>query len=257
MPECLLEVDLNDFDGLQKVINDYQPDAIVHLAAIASPVYGDVPAIYKVNVCGTENLLQAACCLPEGTRFILISTAGVYGSQTEPYLHEELRYNPVNHYSYSKMVTEVLSRQYADHLSIQIVRPFNIIGKGQNASFLIPKLVEAFRNRVPSIKMGNMEPIRDFVSVDFCTKVLYDLIFIEKVIEPALNICTGKGHSCKDVIAMLEELTGYHMQVEVSNDFVRKNEIWSLVGDKTRLESLTQNTYQSEDLKEILRDMLQ
>jgi len=257
MPECLREIDLNNLNGLQTLMDEYRPDAIVHLAAIASPVYGDVPTIYKVNVCGTENLLNAANSLSQGTRFILISTAGVYGCQEEALLHEELRFNPVNHYSYSKMVTEVLSRQYTDHLSIQIVRPFNIIGKGQNRNFLIPKLVQAFRDRNPQIKMGNMDAVRDFVSVEFCSQVLFDLIFADETIQPAVNICTGKGHSCKDVVHMLEELTGHHPVIEVSNDFVRKNEIWSLVGDRTRLDSLTKGNYESADLKTILTEMLQ
>lgn len=257
MPECLKQVDLNDAQALQQAVSEYRPDAIAHLAAIASPVYGDVPAIYRVNVCGTENLLNAACCLPEQTRVVLISTAGVYGAQEEPYLHEALPFNPLNHYSYSKMITEVMSRQYADRLSIQIVRPFNIVGRGQNENFLIPKLVKAFRERVPQLKMGNLDAVRDFVSVDFCVQVLYDLLFAEKTIQPALNICTGCGNSCRDVLNLLEELTGYCPEIVVSEDFVRSNEIWSLVGDTHRLDAMVQGRYKSPALRDILKDMLQ
>ena len=188
---------------------------------------------------------------------MLISTAGVYGAQEEPYLHEEYPFNPLNHYSYSKMITEVMSRQYADRLSIQIVRPFNIVGRGQNENFLIPKLVKAFRERVPQLKMGNLDAVRDFVSVDFCVQVLYDLLFAEKTIQPALNICTGCGNSCRDVLNLLQELTGYCPEIVVSEDFVRSNEIWSLVGDTHRLDAMVQGRYKSPALRDILKDMLQ
>ena len=54
------------------------------------------------------------------------------------------------------MVMEYMSQQYADKLDIKIVRPFNIVGYGQNENFFLPKLVRAFANKQDIIKLGNI-----------------------------------------------------------------------------------------------------
>lgn len=256
-PETIREIDLQDTDGLERLMNEYRPDVVMHLAAIASPAFSDSSTLYRVNVCGTENLLQAAKkCLPQGTKIVLISTAGVYGNQDVEFLHEELPFNPVNHYSFSKMIVEYLSRQYKDYLDIQIVRPFNIIGSGQTQTFLIPKLVEHFRKRIPKLTMGNMDAVRDYVSVDFCTEVLFDLMEMKDSIHPAINICSGKGYSCWNVVEILEELTGHTPEIQSTNEFIRPNEIWRLVGDTTKLDSFIKGKYHSQDLRTIIEEML-
>ena len=237
--EKQVAVDFQDKQGLVDVLESYQPDVIVHLAAIASPVHGNITDLYKVNLCGTENLLQAAiACLPAQTKVILASTAGVYGVQKSEFLSEELPFNPMNHYSISKMDTEVLCRQYADLLSIQIIRPFNVIGKGQNKMFLVPKLVDSFRNKAPKIVLGNIDAVRDYVDIDYCINVISSLIFRDEIIQPAVNICSGLGYSGRDIINILTDITDLHPDIEVSDQFVRKNEIWRLVGDTTRLRNL-------------------
>jgi len=249
-------MDIMDQDRIEEILEEYQPDIIIHLAAIASVVHRDPVEIYRINVLGTENLMNAAAKkLPEGSRMILLSTAGVYGNQAEKKLYESLPFNPVNHYSCSKMVTEVMSRQYRDHLDICIVRPFNVIGIGQSKNFLIPKLVHCFKKREQQIQIGNLASIRDYVSVEFCAKVLVDLALAQNAPE-IINICSGQGHSCQEVIDILKELTGFKPRVVPVSNLIRPNEIWNLVGDNTILRSIIQNRYHNLPLKEILSNML-
>lgn len=256
-PEVVHVVNLLDTSGIEKILAEYQPNIILHLAAIASPAFSDSSTLYRINVCGTENLLNAIRkLLPKDTKLILISTAGVYGNQDIEYLHEELPYNPVNHYSFSKMIVEYLSRQYINDMKIQIVRPFNIIGMGQTQTFLIPKLISAFRSKSQKLMMGNIEAVRDYVSVDYCTEVLIELMESDFIIQPAINICSGKGYSCCQVIQMLEKMTGHHLQIETSERFIRRNEIWRLVGDTTRLNDFTKRKIESPDLETIMKEML-
>lgn len=250
------EFDLENYDQLVQYMQDYRPDTIVHLAAIASPVYGDVTTIYRVNTVGSENLLKAAATLDYRCKVILISTAGVYGNQENPLLTEDLPFNPMNHYSCSKMVMEVLSRQYRKKLDIHIVRPFNIVGSGQTQAFLMPKLVTHFVQKAPQIKMGNLDAVRDYVSVDFCISVILDMAMAEEPIPEIVNICTGNGYSCRQVIDLLEEMTGHHPEVVSVPEFIRDNEIWSMVGDVTNLNSVVKGRYQSKSLRQMLDKML-
>ena len=249
--------DLLDIRSLEAIMETFRPDVVVHLAAIASPVHQNVSEVYNANVVGSENLLTAAkSYLPGGTRVILASTAGVYGNQPASLLSEDMPFNPVNHYSYSKMVMEFLSRQYADALDICIIRPFNIIGAGQKENFFIPKLVKHFSQRMPEIFLGNLKAVRDYVSVELCAKSIMALVKADGPVPPVLNICSGIGHSCEDIVHILEELTGHHPKVHSSTEFTRSNEIWRLVGDPTRLKSMIDGNYTIEPITEILKTML-
>lgn len=249
-------VDLLDKRALEKIVANFCPDAIIHLAGVASPVYENNAQIYAVNICGTENLLKAAAAMKNPPKMLLISTAGVYGNQKERLIKETVPYNPINHYSYSKMVVEFLSRQYKDRIEINIVRPFNIIGSGQSTNFLIPKLVRAFGRKEPVLQLGNVRSVRDYVSVEFCAKLLTDMAVRQKQNPDVVNICSGVGLSCLDICAYLEQLTDHHPQIEVSKSFVRSNEIWRLVGDPEIMNTVLAGRYASPACKTILANML-
>ncbi len=250
------QVSLLERERVNDVIKRYNPDVVIHLAAIASVTHENVGEIYNVNVCGTDNLLTA---LQENqkakTRVILISTAGVYGNQNVDEYDESLPFNPANHYSYSKMVTEYLSRQFKEDLDIVIVRPFNIIGAGQSEKFLIPKLVKHFADRSPKILVGNISSFRDYVDVEYCARILTKLALTEKVEFNTLNICSGTPCSGEMVIHLLEEITGFKPVVEVSSEFVRKNEVWKMIGNPKRV-LIFMDGDKGKELKEILVDML-
>lgn len=256
--EKQIEADITDYPSVLQIIKDYQPEVIIHLAAIASVTYGNTPELYRVNVCGAENILLAArqVC-KRGTRMIMISSAGVYGIQKEPYLSELLRFNPVNHYSYTKMVMEVICRQYADYFDIKIVRPFTVVGKGQSSSFFVSKLVSSFAERKPMIELGNVQSVRDYTDVELCASTLAELACREKVEEKVLNICTGVETTGVDVIEMLKQLTGFEPTIHISAKYVRENEIWRLVGDNVCLKKFLGQNYKYKGIMEILKEMLE
>ena len=249
-------ISLLDKENLGKVIKSYKPNVIVHLAAIALVTHDNVGEIYNVNVQGTENLLEVAqeYC-DKGTRVILASTAGVYGNQKVEKYKEDLPYNPANNYSYSKMITEYLGKRYKDDLEIVTIRPFNIIGVGQSENFLIPKLVEHFANRKEKLSVGNISSFRDYVDVEYCAEVIMELVLREKIDFDILNICSGIPTSGEMILQLLQEMTSFKPEIEISKNFVRKNEVWRMIGDTTRLSEFM-NGKKSQSVKDILLKML-
>ena len=249
-------ISLLDKENLGEVIKSYKPNVIVHLAAIALVTHKNTGEIYNVNVQGTENLLESAqnYC-DKNTRVILASTAGVYGNQNVDKYGENLTYNPANHYSYSKMITEYISKQYKEDLDIVTIRPFNIIGVGQSEKFLVPKLVEHFADRKEKLSVGNISSFRDYVDVEYCAEVIMELISRKKLDFDILNICSGIPTNGEMIIQLLQEITDFKPEIKISSDFVRKNEVWRMIGDTTRLWEFMNNK-KSQSVKDILVKML-
>ncbi|WDG52056.1 NAD-dependent epimerase/dehydratase family protein [Pseudomonas chlororaphis] len=252
----MVSVSLTDKDRLTSIIEQFSPDWIVHLAAIALVTHGDAQQIYGVNVLGSENLFNAVIDAKiKRPTILLASTAGVYGNQNIEFLHEGLEYKPANHYSYSKMVMEMLAKQYSDDIRIHVVRPFNIIGPGQSESFLIPKIVRHFVDRAPTLKLGNISSVRDYVEVHRCAWMLAELMSKEHDTPFTVNLCSGRGWTGYDVLDRLTEISGYRPEIEVADQYVRKNEVWRLVGDSHNLHKLLGTDPALPDLAQILKSM--
>lgn len=254
--EDFVSVTLFDRKKLTEIIEEFQPTWIVHLAAIALVTHGNVEQIYAVNVLGSENLINAVVDAQiKSPTILLASTAGVYGNQEDEYLSESLPYNPSNHYSYSKMIMEMLTRSYNDKLKIHIVRPFNVIGTGQAESFLVPKIVKHFREKKELLQLGNIDSVRDYVEAKGCATMISQLISQEHRDPFTLNLCTGRGWSGHDVLDTLAEISGFRPRVEIVNNYVRSNEVWRLVGNPDQLHKYLGHTPNLLDLKQILTSM--
>jgi nucleoside-diphosphate-sugar epimerase len=231
-------LDLADTQGMRAWIAEVQPDAVVHLAAIAFVGHGDAEAFYRVNLVGTRNLLAAlADVAPSVGRVLLASSANIYGNAKDGALDEMSVPNPSNDYAVSKLAMEYLARLWFDRLPIVIVRPFNYTGVGQSESFLIPKIVAHFRRRAEGIELGNLDVWRDFSDVRALVEA-YRRLLDAGPSGMVVNVCSGRTHSLREVLGMAEAITGYHMPVRVNPAFVRANEVRTLRGDPTRLRGL-------------------
>src|SRR5690348_4044826 len=62
------QADLADLAAVSSIINDVRPDHVVHLAGIASVAHSDVEQIYRSNVLGTRQLLEALAGLGKPPR---------------------------------------------------------------------------------------------------------------------------------------------------------------------------------------------
>lgn len=228
-------VDLVDGAGLRAVVAEVQPDAVVHLAAIAFVGHDEADAFYTVNLIGTRNLLAA---LAESVRkpecVLLASSANVYGNATEGVLSECTSPNPANDYAVSKLAMEYMARLWREKLPIVIARPFNYTGVGQTESFLLPKIVGHFRRGAAAIELGNLDVWRDFSDVRAVARAYRRLLETCPAGE-TVNVCSGEAHSLREVIAMVEGIYGRSIQVEVNSAFVRANEVRTLCGDASRL----------------------
>lgn len=233
-----LESDLLDERLLSQEIASKKPQAVVHLAAVAFVAHGHAADFYRVNVVGTLNLLAALYqCCPNIDAVLLASSANVYGNQSVAVLDESCALQPANDYAVSKVAMEKMASLWQDRLPITIARPFNYTGVGQKAEFLIPKIVDHFRRRADSIRLGNLDVSREFNDVRFVAEVYADLIESNGS-KQALNVCTGKAYALQAVIDLCQQITGHSLGVVVDPRFVRDNEVKVLAGSDRALRRL-------------------
>ena len=228
-------LDLRDGPRLTEFVTALQPRVVIHLAAIAFVAHGDVSDMYTSNIVGTRNLLAAlAACDTAPEKVLLASSANVYGNANVATLDENCPAQPENDYAVSKYAMELMARQWRTQLPIVMVRPFNYTGVGQAGAFLLPKLVDHFARREARVELGNIDVYRDFNDVRVVAAA-YARLLDKGVPGEVYNVCSGRAYSIKDVLALLAELAGYSIEVDINPAFVRANEVKKLVGSNRKL----------------------
>ncbi len=233
----LLPADLTDRASVAAVVEQVQPDVVVHLAAIAFVAHADIGQFYHVNVMGTRNLLEALAAQAKKPSAVLVaSSANIYGNADLPMLDEQTPPAPANDYAVSKLAMEYMARLWMDRLPIILTRPFNYTGAGQHENFLLPKIVAHFRRKAPAIELGNLHVWRDFSDVRMvaaCYRAL--LAQAPKATGQAFNICSRTAYSLGEALEMMNRIAGYEIEVRVNPAFVRANDVVRLVGDNSKL----------------------
>jgi len=233
----MVAVDLCNREELRRAVAEVRPDVVAHLAAISFVAHGDTDAIYRVNVVGTRNLLEALAVMEQRPEAVLLaSSANIYGNSAVEVIDESVPPNPANDYAVSKLAMEHMARLWMDRLPIVITRPFNYTGVGQGAQFLLPKIVGHFQRGERVIELGNIDVERDFSDVRMVAKA-YAALLANVPAGEVFNVCSGTAHSMKHVLAMMAEIAGYEIEVRVNQAFVRANEVRRLQGDSRRLEA--------------------
>jgi len=247
---------LCDKVSVVKQIAQNKPTHAIHLAGISQVTGKDELDYYKTNLLGSLNVLNGLAELdlvPQ--KVILASSANVYGNNPHSPIREIEPPSPISHYAMSKLAMEYLSKPFLDRLPIVIARPFNYTGVGHAEHFVIPKIIAHFSLRAKTIELGNTDVYREYNDVrDVCQ--MYLMLLQKGNPSETYNLATGREHSLKEVIAMLEKLSGHPMQVNVNPAFLRVNEIDRLCGDPSRLiGSIGEQQYRH--LEETLEWMLQ
>ena len=233
------QADLADLEAVRSVVEDVRPDHVVHLAAIAFVAHGDVEQIYRSNVVGARQLLEA---LDRGSHrpssVVLASSANVYGNAREGAQDENAPLAPVNDYGVSKVAMEYVAALYRPRLPIIIVRPFNYTGRGQSTDFLVPKIISHVRRKAPAIELGNLDVARDFSDVRMVAEVYARLVSTPEAIGGTFNICSGRAVALRTLLELVSRLSGHAMDVRVDPRLVRRSDVSRLWGSAERLEQV-------------------
>lgn len=248
--------DLTNAKALKDVLLAVQPDKVAHLAAIAFVSHGVVEDIYRTNIVGSRNLLEAVSAVGSADAVLLASSANIYGNRVSGAIDETVAPDPINDYAVSKLAMEFVARLYQERVPIIIARPFNYTGVGQATNFVIPKIVDHVRRGATMIELGNLDVARDFSDVRDVVLAYAALLNDPDAIGQVFNICSGKAETLRDVIATIQDISGHHFDVTVNPAFVRQNEVKMLWGDRSKSQNMI-GLRPKHDLRDTLAWMLE
>lgn len=255
------QLNLTDKEQVYKVVSDFAPDYIVHLAAVSSVAqsWQDPASCFLNNMSVFLNLADAVRLNNIDCRILSVGSSEEYGYYGEP-MREEFLLHPKSPYAVARVSQEYISKLYVDRFDLDIVmtRSFNHIGPRQSDKFVIPsfvkQLVQISRGGENKMSVGNIEVVRDFLDVRDVVEAYYKIIHFGKKRE-VYNVCSGQGTKLADIINTVSQKLGIKPQISIDASRIRANEIMSIIGNNEKLKNEL-GWQQNYSLEDTLADMV-
>ena len=203
-----------DSDNLKNSLDGVE--VAYHMVSSTVPGDDTVDPIQELseNIFSTIAFLEM-CKQVNVKRIVFVSSSSVYGLQSKIPIPEGAETNPISSHGIQKLTIEkyLLLYQFLYGIDIRIVRLSNPYGPGQSLSgrqgFIAIAIGHMIKNE-PVLLREFGHPIRDFIYIDDVSRALA-LAGIAENCSPILNIGSGKGYSLKQILELLEEITGNHV----------------------------------------------
>ena len=239
----LQNVDIRDRSALQAEVASIRPDHVIHLAAqsFVPRSFEDPAGTLEINLMGTLHLLQALDSVGFSGRFLYVSSGDVYGAVHESQLPVTEQHPPAprNPYAVSKLSAELLCLQWhrSNSLDVVVARPFNHVGPGQDAAFVVPALAAqvvaiARGQRAPLIRAGDIDVTRDFTDVRDIV-VGYARLLVSGTSGRTYQLCSGAERSVRGILERLLALKAVDAEIEQDPSKFRPAEQRRMVADNT------------------------
>jgi NDP-hexose 4,6-dehydratase len=220
--------------------------AVYHLAALGSVPYSYCAprSFVDTNVIGTLHVLEAvrACRTP---RLVHTSTSETYGTALTVPISEAHPLQAQSPYAASKIAADKLVESY--YLSFGTpavtVRPFNTFGPRQSARAVIPAIIIQLAAGSRQLKLGALDPTRDFSYVTDTAEAFADLgeAPASAVLGELFNVGPGADVSIGQLAEDIAGLMGVTADVIEDPQRLRPkdSEVMRLVCDASRLRDRT------------------
>ncbi len=235
-------VDLGDESALRTVLQEVQPTAVFHLAALTNP-NAPYAALYEVNVFGTIQLLDALQAVSPQSTLLLAGSSAQYGPTRpdENPITETQEFRPITQYAVTKAAQDLLGGMAAARgQRVVRARSFNIIGPRQGAQFVSAafarQIAEIERGlRAPVLEVGNLAAVRDFVDVRDVARAYWQAAVAGQSGQ-VYNVCTGVGRSVQSLLdGLLALSTVPDIAVRTDASRLQAADVPAQVGSAARL----------------------
>ena len=211
-----VELDIRD-PKLYSVLEEFRPDYIFHEAAQTevSTSMSDPMLDCDINLMGLINLLNAAVKL-DVKKFLMPSSAAVYGNLDTLPLNEEMLGNPSSFYGLTKLTTEHYLRIYHEAFGLPYIcyRYSNVFGPRQGnggEGGVISIFAKAIVQDSPIIIYGDGKQTRDFIYVDDVVEA--NILGMQHQVIGIYNVSTGISSSVNLLVDEFRNISGKDIEV--------------------------------------------
>lgn len=240
------KIDLLSKNKIEYIINQFQPDYILHLASYSSVAYSWANPIesFQNNTNIFLNLIETVRTSGIKTRILSIGSSEEYGDVHEDDLplKEEHGLSPVSPYAVARISQENLSRVYADGYGMDIVltRSFNHMGPRQKDVFVVSSLAKQLVEIKKSgkneggIVAGDVSIVRDFIDVRDVVRA-YDLLLKKGKKGHIYNVCSGIGLSINDIIEAVAKQLNIDVEINIDHRLIRPSDNKKIIGSNEKI----------------------
>lgn len=250
------KLDIRDKKGLSELINRIRPKTVFHLAANASvPLSVKEPEFdFENNALGTVNILEVLRSHQIKSKFILASSAAVYGEPGHQNITENTALKPISQYGLSKLIAEMQCLAYAKDygLPVVIARLFNSYGP-RMPRFVVLDFIKKLKDNPNQLEiLGDGKQTRDFT---FVSDTVAGLIQCAEtgLDQQAYNVASGKSTSVTELAQALLRILGLKTKIHYTGQsWGGDAQYWKV--DISKIESIgyRSNISLDEGLKSVL-----
>lgn len=266
----MIECDVRYYQAVLRVISDFMPEQIYHLAAQSYPTVSWIhPQVTTdTNINGTINVYEAIKEVRKlhadyDPMVVVACSSAEYGQTLneleDPYVKETAELKPLHPYGVSKVGQDLLSFQYFmnDNIRCIRVRIFNSTGTRKTndvTSDFTKRAIIAEKTGVWKLRVGNLETKRAIMDQRDLVKGL--MLLAEKgKAGDVYNLSSEYCYQMKDIVSMIEKQVGHKFEIEVDPALLRPTDERIIIGN---IDKLKADTGWSQDIKmeQTVEDML-
>jgi GDP-4-dehydro-6-deoxy-D-mannose reductase len=228
-----VQCDLRNSHRLARLLTEYQPTHVFHLAAQSLPTlsWDDPVSTFESNIMGSLHLFEAVRHMKRQPVVVSACSSAEYGHVPASAIpvKEEQRLLPLHPYGISKVCLDLLAREYFLDYKIPIVnlRLFNTTGPGKTndaPSDFVRQLARIRKGlQAPVIEVGNLQPYRAFLDVNDAVRGFY-LAAIKGKHGEVYNLCANKTHQIGKLLNTAIGLSGVKVEIRRAPRLMRPSD---------------------------------
>lgn len=228
-------------DSIDDILELHHPFALIHCAGMADVNYSvqHSDSDFVSNVMIARKVLYSIKNVSDDTRFVFLSSAGVYGNPISNPISENHEKNPISPYALHKVLVEEIClyfvKQY--NIDVRILRIFSAYGVG-----LKKQIFWDMGQKVKEYGMlelfGTGEETRDFIYIDDLVYAIWLIMEKNKTDEIVYNVANGIEIKIKDVAEIFCEKCGLSKTKISFNGYKRQGNPINWCADIGRIKKL-------------------
>jgi UDP-glucuronate 4-epimerase len=251
------EMDLTSSFDVEKIVTNFEPDVVIHLAAQAGvrlPL-SETQKYVDANLVAFTNILKV-CVQQEVPQFVYASSSSVYGNSLNvPYKESEMGLSPVSFYGATKLSNELLAQalSFNSRTSTRGLRLFTVYGPWGRPDMAYFRMVANLISGKDFHLFGDGSLKRDFTFIDDAIKSI--TLLVDQLAKESeghsdvVNVGGGHEYSMNDLVGIVNNLCNKELHVIQDDPF--GGDVKQTLADSSLLKELTGYAPETELLEGI------